>query len=544
MDLIQPALLMRRMSRRDMLCKSLAIQHKGASMPGEQDQSATVAFLQAQGDGVERIDTHGAMIFLAGDQVFKLKRAVDLGYLNFASLAAREDACRAELTLNRRTAPDLYLDVRSIRAGTDGALNWDVGDVVDWVVVMRRFPATDLLTHVAERGELTQTLLHALADGVAEFHARAEIMPVTDGAGRMRDVIMGNERSFAAVPTGLLPAADVARLQEATLHELEKVAGLLDQRARQGKVRHGHGDLHLANICLWQGRPVAFDCLEFSAELATTDLLYDLAFLLMDLWQKGHVGAANLIANRYADRVGEEDGWPALPLFMSVRAAIRAHVGGATAARMTGAAREEKAGEARAYLDAALQFLAPAAPALIAVGGLSGTGKSTLAGALAPKMGAAPGARWLRSDVMRKVFAGVAPETRLPPQSYTREASAQVYAAMTDRAHAMLERGWPVVVDAVFAAPDERAAIEDMARKANVPFLGLWLEADGAVMQQRVDARRGDASDADAGVVARQMTYDCGDLSAWRRIAANGSRDAVVAQALAATQHLFILQKS
>jgi hypothetical protein len=205
MDLIQPALLMRRMSRRDMLCKSLAIQHKGASMPGEQDQSATVAFLQAQGDGVERIDTHGAMIFLAGDQVFKLKRAVDLGYLNFASLAAREDACRAELTLNRRTAPDLYLDVRSIRAGTDGALNWDVGDVVDWVVVMRRFPATDLLTHVAERGELTQTLLHALADGVAEFHARAEIMPVTDGAGRMRDVIMGNERSFAAVPTGLLP---------------------------------------------------------------------------------------------------------------------------------------------------------------------------------------------------------------------------------------------------------------------------------------------------------------------------------------------------
>jgi len=510
----------------------------------EQDQRATIAFLQAQAPAVERIDTHGALIFLAGEEVFKLKRAVNLGYLDFSTLAAREDACRAELALNRRTAPDLYRAVRAIRRGPDGALHWDSeGEIVDWVVVMRRFPAQDLLTQVAARGALDPPMLHALADGVAAFHAGAAICHDGEGAARMAQVIAGNGRSFAAVPPDLLPVQDVARLQALSLAALAKVADLLDARARAGKVRHGHGDLHLANICLWQGRPVPFDCLEFSAELATTDLLYDLAFLLMDLWHKGHAQAASVIANRYTDRTGEEDGWPALPLFLSVRAAIRAHVGAATAARMDGAAREAKVAEARGYLDAALAFLEPGAVGLIAVGGLSGTGKSTLAAALAPRIGAAPGARWLRSDVIRKARAGVAPEDRLPPETYKKEASALVYAAMEGQAGAMLARNWPVVVDAVFAAPDERAAMEELARRAGVPFLGLWLEADGATMRHRVSARHGDASDADAGVVARQMAYDCGDLSGWRKIAAGGSPDAVAQQAFAAAQHLFILQK-
>ncbi|NOW44415.1 hypothetical protein FHW96_000557 [Novosphingobium sp. SG751A] len=509
----------------------------------EQDQSVTIAFLSAP--GVERIDTHGAMIFLGPDTVYKLKRAVDLGYLDFSTLALREAACRAELVLNRRTAPDLYCGLRAIRRGADGAPGWDgAGEVIDWVVVMRRFPAQDLLTQVAARGALTQPMLHALADGVADFHGKAQILPDADGAARMREVIIGNARSFAAIAPDLLPAGKVADLQARSLEALAQVADLLDVRARAGKVRHGHGDLHLANICLWQGRPVPFDCLEFSAELATTDLLYDLAFLLMDLWHKGYAQAANLIANRYADRMGEEDGWPALPLFLSVRAAIRAHVGAATAVRLSGAARADKAGEALAYLDAALKFLRPGAVGLIAVGGLSGTGKSTLAGALAHRIGAAPGARWLRSDVIRKSLAGVAPEDRLPGETYTREASALVYAAMVDRAGAMLCRGWPVVADAVFAAPDERAAIAQAARAADAPFLGLWLTADGATMQQRVTARRGDASDADAAVVARQMAYNCGDLSDWRVLAADGSRDAVVAAALDAAQGLFILQKS
>lgn len=162
-------------------------------------------------------------------------------------------------------------------------------------------------------------------------------------------------------------------------------------------------------------------------------------------------------------------------------------------------------------------------------------------------MGAAPGARWLRSDVIRKSLAGVAPEERLPPASYTREASARVYEAMVRQAGAMLARGWPVVVDAVFAAREERRAIEDVARAAQVPFLGLWLEADEGTMRQRVEARRDDASDADAAVVARQMAYDCGEIAPWHRIAAGGPREAVARQAMDlardAAQGMFILQK-
>ncbi len=513
-----------------------------------QDQSATIAML-AQG-AEARIDTNAAILFLGQfsalsqdeDRVVKLKRAVDLGFLDFTTLAARKSVCEAEVALNRRTAPDLYLGVEAVVRGADGRLALGgEGDPVDYVVVMRRFPSGDLLAEVAARGGLTAPMLRDLADGVAAFHAEAAVAQGS-GATRMAAIIAGNRRSFAALPQGALDASKVALWARRAEGALAHVAPLLDARAAAGKVRHCHGDLHLANICLWQGRPVAFDCLEFSEELATTDVLYDLAFLLMDLWERGHREKANLVFNRYCDRIGgqtgEEDGLPALPLFLSVRAAIRAHVGAAGAMRQAdSAARATKLDEARAYLDAALGFLEGGARGLVAVGGLSGTGKSTLAGALAARIGAAPGARWLRSDVLRKLMAGVAPEERLPPASYTREASAAVYAEMDRRARDLPD--WPVVADAVFADTAERAGIA----ACGAPFLGLWLEAPEAVLVARVDARRDDASDADAAVVARQRDYAIGPIN-WQRIDASGSPQQTLDAALAAlAQHGFILQK-
>lgn len=525
--------------------------------PNATDQQATIAFLMSAAahdapddGGVARIDTHAAMIFLCGDHVLKLKRAVNLGYLDFSTVAQRRAVCEAEVRLNRRTASQLYLGARAIVRRADGSVGFGGAateeEIIDWVVEMRRFPADALLADVAARGELGAPLLRDLADAIARFHGLAAVVPEAAGAARLGAVIAGNGRAFAALPPGTLPMAQVARVQSDTLAALDRHAALLDARGRAGAVRLCHGDLHLANICLWDGHPLLFDCLEFDEALATTDVLYDLAFLLMDLWVRGDRYAANLVFNRYCDRVEAEDGIPALPLFLSVRAAIRAHVCAAGAVRQADpAARAARLAEAQVYLDAACAFLAPVGAALVAVGGLSGTGKSTLAGGLAPLIGAAPGARWLRSDVLRKRLAGVAPEDRLPPASYTPEASAAVYATLEARAAALLAAGWPVVVDAVFAQRPERDRIAALGADAAVPWVGLWLDAPREVLMARVGARTGDVSDAGPAVVAQQWAYDRGDLGEWRAVDASGPPNEVLTRACEMlTQRPFILQKS
>ncbi|MGH6883182.1 MAG: AAA family ATPase, partial [Hypericibacter sp.] len=282
----------------------------------------------------------------------------------------------------------------------------------------------------------------------------------------------------------------------------------------------------LRNICLWQGRPTLFDAIEFSEELATIDRLYDLAFLLMDLEHRGLRDLSIRVFNRYFDRGETEEGAAALPLFMAVRAVIRAHVAASTARRQgQGDHSEASRDQSRRYLELALRLLAPTKPVLIAIGGLSGTGKSTLAYRLAPSLGNAAGARVLRSDVVRKRLAGLAPEARLPDDAYGPEKTLAVYENLGEAAAAALRAGGIVIADAVFARPDERAAIEAVAAKAGVGFAGFWLEAALPILEARVAGRRGDASDATVAVVRRQQDYETGPMS-WMRVDAGGPLDA------------------
>ncbi len=506
-------------------------------MSNSDGQSETIAFL---GDPatygintpVERIETHAAIVFLAGARVYKLKRAVCLPYLDFSTVALRHEVCLRELALNRRTAPEIYLAVEPVGRQADGSLTIGEGDPVDWLVVMRRFPAECLFDAMAAKGLLGPALVRDLADAIAAFHEGAEIV-TGGGAARVRAVIEGNRTSMAALPEGLLPADACEDLCRRSLAELNRLAALLDARAADGHVRHCHGDLHLANICLWHGHATPFDCLEFDAELAATDVLYDLAFVLMDLWQRGLHGEASLLFNRYCDMRGESAGLAALPLFLSMRAAVRAHVSASSAARQADPAGGERLRAAACdYLDRALGFLERPKPQLLAVGGLSGTGKSTLAGALAPLVGGVLGARWLRTDVLRKRMAGIAPEERLPASSYTRERSREVYARLMDEAARVIAAGRSVIVDGVLAAPSERAALEDLAKACGVDFTGIWLEAPAEVMRARVNARSADASDADGGVVDIQLGYALGALGGWMRIDAGGSPADVLARAV------------
>ncbi|QEX14785.1 hypothetical protein FRZ44_00600 [Hypericibacter terrae] len=492
------------------------------------------------GTPIERIDTHGASVFLAGDRAFKLKRAIRFAYLDFSTLALRERACRTELAVNRRTAPGIYLGLHKITRGPDGRFGFDGdGEVVEWVVEMERFDQSLLFDRMAGEGRLTPALMQELTDIVWEFHQSLAPVKTADGAARFARIMSGNLRELQqAAAEGVLASAAIDRVNRRSEEALRSVAGLLDRRAADGFIRRGHGDLHLRNICLWQGRPTLFDAIEFSEELATIDRLYDLAFLLMDIEHRGARDLANRVFNRYFDRGETEEGRAALPLFMAVRAVIRAHVAASIARRQgQGGQAEASRDQSRRYLDLALRLLEPSKPRLIAIGGLSGTGKSTLAYGLAPALDPAAGARVLRSDVIRKRLRGVAPETRLPPDAYDRAVTREVYENLARDAARAIAAGSVVIADAVFGDPAERDHIEQVARRAAVGFTGLWLEAPAAILEARVRDRRGDASDADALVLRRQLERSAGPMT-WRILGAAGPLTETVAaahEALAST---------
>jgi aminoglycoside phosphotransferase family enzyme/predicted kinase len=488
-------------------------------------------------EDIRRIDTHAAAIFLAGERAYKLKRAVRYSYLDFSTLERREAACRAELRLNRRTAPQLYLGLARIVRRRDGALalaaeDHDAGETLDWLVVMRRFADADLLDRKAETGPLAPDLLEALSVRIAAFHAAAAVTPDHGGAASVLALIDGNDANLRLAPADFFAASEIDELTAASRSAAKRHAGLIEARRAAGKVRRCHGDLHLGNICLFEGEPLLFDCLEFNEALASIDVLYDLAFLLMDLRHRRLDAAASRVFNLYLDAADESDGLPLLPLFLSLRAAIRAHVAGAKARH--GAKADRPRDEARAYLALAQQLLAPPAPRLVAIGGLSGTGKSTLARALAPHLGGAAGARLLHTDAIRKRLFGVAPTVRLPATAYGSAATQRVYEEQRRHGAAALAAGCSVIADAVFAQPEERQSIAAVAASAGVPFTGLWLEAPSAVLRQRIASRRHDMSDADTTVLDLQLSFDLGDIE-WHRIDAAVSDEAMLAAALSFT---------
>ncbi len=502
-------------------------------------QEEVAAFLAEPGSygeagrRVERLDTHASLIFLVGARAFKMKRAVAFSYLDYSTLAQRKRYCEKELALGRRLAPALYRRLHAVTRAPDGRLALDgAGEPVEWLLEMRRFDQADLFDRLAEKGRLTPALMRELADEIAEFHGSAEVARDRGGSAAI-DALIRDIEANLKLASALLDAEVVHALKAAEVAAFERLAPLLDRRRAAGKVRRCHGDLHLRNICLVDGKPTLFDPIEFSDDLAMIDVLYDLAFLLMDLHHRGHDELGNRVLNRYLDRTEDSSGLAALPLFLSLRAGIRAHVTAVAASRQT---HPEEAGalatEARAYLALATELLSPRAPSLVAVGGLSGTGKSSVAHALAPAIGPVPGARILRSDVLRKRSFGVSPETRLPAAAYEPAVNERVYRMLREEAAETLGSGYAVLVDAVFLRPDERDGIGKVAAETGVRFTGLWLDAEPDLLARRLRDRRNDASDADVAVMRNQASIDPGPI-AWHRIDAGGDLAHTVEQARA-----------
>jgi aminoglycoside phosphotransferase family enzyme/predicted kinase len=497
------------------------------------DQTAVTAFLgdpasYGLSEPVEVMETHISRIFLAGGRAFKMKRAVKLPYADFSTPALRVAACEKECALNARTTPELYRGVRRIYRDASGRMSFEPdGEAVDAVVEMKRFEQSALFDRMATDGELSPALMTDVARMIATFHAGAPVIE-EGGAANIAGVLDINRAGFAT--SSVFTSDEQLTLDTAFRARLESIAGHLDRRARVGKIRLCHGDLHLRNLCLLDGRPRLFDCIDFNDRIATVDVLYDLAFLVMDLWHRGMKDHANLVANRYCDAAGEEEGFALIPFFAALRAAVRAHVTATQAEEAGGGLR--LAASARSYYDLAFAMLIQLPPRLVAIGGFSGSGKSTVADHLAAHLGPPPGARLIESDRVRKALHGVPPETHLGSNAYSAGMSERVYAEMAGRAATLLAAGASVVADAVFDRAERRDGIEAAADEAGVPFDGVWLDVPADVLKARVAARRGGQSDATVEVLEKQLLAGTGEM-AWRRIDGTKPSAAIVAAIMA-----------
>jgi len=500
-------------------------------------QSEVFAFLADPathaGAPARRIDTHSAVVFLSGDRAFKIKRAVRYPFLDFSTLALRKAACEAELEINRVFAPGLYLRVIPITRERDGALRLaGLGESVEWAVEMRRFDETKTLDHLADGNAIDLALADELARAVATTHAH---VPVVEGApwiAALSTYIEQNDAAFRASPD-LFDLAQTETLSGDSRIMLDRLRPLLAERSAQGLVRRGHGDLHLGNVVLIDGKPVLFDAIEFNPLIASGDVLYDLAFLLMDLVERDLGAAANVVLNRYLNetrRTSDLDALAALPLFMSLRAAIRANVTASRARIAEPADRQKARADAVRYFALACRLIRPPPPVLVGIGGLSGTGKSQLARALADELAPAPGAVVLRSDIERKALAGCGESERLPAEAYTAESAERIYATLTEKAGRIIAAGHSAIVDAVFARPEERDALRGVAQTNRVAFHGLFLTTDVATRLARVGSRREDVSDADETVARAQERYALGHND-WSSIDASGRPEHTLASA-------------
>ncbi|OKL42415.1 bifunctional aminoglycoside phosphotransferase/ATP-binding protein [Pseudovibrio exalbescens] len=483
---------------------------------------------------VKRIDTHANVVFLAGEHAYKMKRAVKFPFLDYSTLDKREHACQREVELNRQYAPEIYLGVVPLTREEDGQLTLNgQGTPEEWAVHMVRFDEELGLDQICDHQGINDPLAEELARLMATAHKAAKPSDHERWIADLRNYVEQNRSAFEEFPA-FFPKELAKDLSERAEKEHSRIAPFLRARGEKGYIRLTHGDAHLSNIVLIDNKPKLFDAVEFDDIIATGDILYDLAYLLLDLWEHDEMRAANRVLNRYLVATHDPydlEALTCLPFFMMMRASIRAKIAASASLHKQGSEKARSEAQAQRYFRIACEALEPVQPQVIGVGGFSGTGKTTIARGLAPFIGRLPGAIHLRTDVERKLLLGLNETERAPAETYTKEVSNAVYDQVLTKAKTVLQTGHSVVVDGVFADPSERQALEDIARSTDASFSGLWLEAPQDIKSTRVTERRNDASDATADVVSRQNDMDPG-LVSWTRLQTDADAVTVQLQAL------------
>jgi hypothetical protein len=486
--------------------------------PGVARQADLVRALQQPGvlepgaAAVRLIETHLSYVLLTGRYAYKLKKAVDLGFADFESLEARRQDCEREVRLNSRLAGNLYLGVVSITGTIDDPAVDGSGPPLDFAVKMREFPQEALFSRRLADRRLTEEEIDALADEVAEFHARAHVVSSRDFFGAPPALLGLATDNFTAIRPLLESAADLNELDEVagwTAREFRARAETMRRRRRAGFVRDCHGDLHLNNVALVDGRVVVFDCLEFSDAMRCLDVLAEVAFTMMDLADRGRADWGWRFLNRYLERTGDYDGISVLPFYLVYRSMVRAKVALLRRAQTDAPeARARLLEEYRGYCELARRFTRRLRPTLTIMHGFSGAGKTVVSGRLAERAGAVR----LRSDIERKRAFGRHPLSHervdVGAGLYSGEATRQTYRRLHELARTVLLTGYPVIVDAAFLSRWQRDLLKALAREHGVPFHIVSVSADERTLRQRVVQRQEDgrdASDAGTAVLAHQL---------------------------------------
>lgn len=484
-------------------------------------------------NSISLLETHISWVLLAGDFVYKIKKPVDFGFLDFSALARRQFFCREELRLNRRLAPNLYLDVVGIGGSPQQPL-FGTEPAIEYAVKMQRFAEDDLLDHVLVRGALSREHLQNLADMLAKFHAGLQPATVDSGYGNADAVAFPARQNFQqlALLLGQTDAAGLADLRAASEREHAACLPLFGQRLRAGKVRECHGDLHLGNIVLLDGRPTPFDGIEFNPALRWIDVMNDIAFLLMDLQQRQRPDLAYAFLDAYLQASGDYAGLGVLRFYLGYRAMVMAKVSAIRAAQLGAPAA---LGQCRRYLDLAGRFYRAPKAALLITHGLPGCGKTTVSQLVLERLGFIR----IRSDVERKRLFGLQPHqashSGLDGGIYTPEATVKTYLHLLQLAGEILQSGFSVIVDAAFLKQAERRQFQALANDLRVPFAIVDVGIEEKLQRQRLAKRHNDASEADEAVLGRLKNAGEALTSEERNVAVafvnNGTVEDLVSQA-------------
>lgn len=458
-------------------------------------------------DRVECIETHISSVLLVGDYAYKLKKPVDLGFLDFSTLAQRRFYCEEEVRLNRRTAPDVYLAAVPVFGSADSPTWVGDGEPIDWLVQMRRFDAHAVLAE--HLPWIDAPLIDELARRIADFHRQAEPATTDSPYGTPDLAYKPMAENFEQVRQHIDTAEILAHLEPLetwTEKQFARLRSLMAERRGQGHVRECHGDLHLGNIALQQGKPLIFDGIEFSPELRWIDTISDLAFLLMDLSHGDRAGLANRLLNRYLELTGDYPALPLLDIYLTYRAMVRAKVTAIRAGQpgLDPSLRRQLLAQCVSYLELAKSFTKTGRGGLIITHGVSGSGKTTRSDSLLQRM---PVVR-IRSDVERKRMAGMTAAERGGAELYGADITVRTYDRLAELAGIIIESGRIALVDATFLLREQRRQFIELANRFGVPVLILSFEAPVEALRQRVTQRHiagSDASDAGVEVLMQQL---------------------------------------
>ncbi len=455
---------------------------------------------------IKMLQTHCSIVFLTGDYAYKMKKIVDFGFLDYSTLEKRHHFLKAELEMNRAIAPDLYIEVLPIYQQDDN-FNWHgEGEIIEYVLKMNQFPQENLLINVYESGNLTTQQMKELGKLVAQFHQNTPTNEYITSFGTPEKIAESITQNYQQTLKYIGIAQNQTQYEQTrafTDNFLIQHRDILEKRQINGKIRECHGDLHLKNICIWQDRIQLFDRIEFNEPFRFVDVMYDVAFAVMDLDSKGEKAFANVFLNTYLEETGDWEGLQVLPLYLSRQGYVRAKVTSFLLddKAISEAEKAQAKATASAYYHLAWQYTQPKKGKIIMMSGLSGAGKTTVASKKATELNAIH----IRTDAVRKHLANIPLQTKGEETIYSQAMTAKTYQKLLDLAKILTPQGFTVILDGKFDRTLMRKPVLDFALNNNIDLEIIYCQAPLEVLRDRILQRDNDISDATPELLTQQQ---------------------------------------